>query len=142
MLGEVVRFEFPALPGMIGVARSVAVATAGTVPDLDDERLDDLRIAVSEACTNAMEAHRDPTSEAPIVLRCFVHDDAFEVRIQDRGEGFDPNAVPARPGPEGIEDVAHERGWGIQLIRSLMDEVEFVSDDGGTAVRLVLRRNP
>ena len=138
---ELVRLEIPALPAFVGVARTVVAAVATSVPGIDDDRLEDLRIAVSEACTNAVEAHQAAGMDDRVVLRCLVVPDALEVRVEDSGTGFDPEAVPPRP-PVG--DPAHlraERGWGIQLIRALVDDVEFVPSDEGTAVRLTMHRH-
>jgi serine/threonine-protein kinase RsbW len=135
--GELVRVEVPAQPAFVGVARSVVAAVATTIEGIDDDRLEDLRVAVSEACTNAVGTHRDTVGDT-IVVRCSRDSDRFSVRIEDTGPGFDPDTVPAPPGPEAI-GVASERGWGIQLIRALVDEVEFQHTADGTAVDLVMR---
>ena len=60
-MGEVV-LEIPARPEYLVVARQVVAAAASVEPTFRDERIDDLRIAVSEATTNAIEAHTDASS--------------------------------------------------------------------------------
>lgn len=138
---ELVCLEIPALPAFVGVARTVVAAVATSVPGIDDDRLEDLRIAVSEACTNAVEAHQAVGLDQRVVLRCLLEPDKLEVRVEDNGTGFDPAAVPPRP-PVG--DPAHlrlERGWGLQLIRALVDEVRFVPSKQGTAVHLRMHRH-
>lgn len=134
------RLEIPATPAFVGVARSVVFATAATVSGIDDDRLDDLRIAVSEACTNAVEAHQSTDSDDRVVLSCEVQPTQLRVRIEDSGAGFDPDAVPPRPSLEGKDHLTFERGWGIQLIRTLVDQAEFLSDSTGTAVMLTMVR--
>ncbi len=136
---ELVRLEIPALPAFVGVARTVVAAVATSVPGIDDDRLEDLRIAVSEACTNAVEAHQAAGRDQRVVLRCLVDPAALEVRVEDSGGGFDPAAVPARPpvGDPATLDV--ERGWGLQLIRALVDDVTFLPSREGTAVHLSMR---
>jgi serine/threonine-protein kinase RsbW len=137
---EIVRLRIPARPVFVGVARTVVVSAATTIADLDDERLEDLRIAVSEACTNAVEAHQERGADDSVVLRCMLDDDRFEVHIEDRGAGLDSSELSDRRDLQSMAASAAERGWGIQLIRALVDDVKFVSRGGGTAVHLVIRR--
>lgn len=120
---ELVRLDIPALPAFVGVARSVVAAVTTTVSGVDDDRLEDLRLAVSEACTNAVEGREGDR----FVLRCLVDDDHLEVRIEDPGEGL------------STEPTA-ERGWGRQLITALVDDVVFTREGAGTAVSLRMTR--
>lgn len=136
--GELVRLEVPAQPAFVGVARSVVAAVASALEGIDDDRLEDLRVAVSEACTNAVEAHRRDAVDDRVVVRCTTTADQLEVSIEDRTSGFDPADVPEPPAPETLPSSA-ERGWGIQLIEALVDEVTFRRTDAGTAVDLVMR---
>lgn len=136
--GELVRLEIPAQPAFVGVARSVVAAVASALDGIDDDRLEDLRVAVSEACTNAVEAHRRDAVDDRVIVRCTTTADALEICIEDRGSGFDPAEVPAPPGPDE-EPTSSEHGWGIQLIRALVDDVTFRQTDEGTAVDLVVR---
>lgn len=137
---EIARLAIPALPAFVGVARTAVVAAASSVQDIDDERLEDLRIAVSEACTNAVEAHQDSDTEDRVMLRCLLDDDRLEVQIEDSGPGFDTAAIPERRVVRKMEDLDSERGWGIQLIRALVDEAVFRTSDGGMQVHLVIKR--
>ncbi|MGI9119646.1 MAG: ATP-binding protein [Acidimicrobiales bacterium] len=137
---ELVRLEIPALPAFVGVARTVVAAVATSVRGIDDDRLEDLRIAVSEACTNAVEAQQAVGMEQRVVLRCLIDPVNLEVRVEDSGNGFDPAAVPARPPVIDPAQLGPERGWGLLLIRALVDDVRFVPSDEGTAVHLSMRR--
>jgi serine/threonine-protein kinase RsbW len=139
-LGPLVVLEIPAAPGFVGVARSVVYATAATVPGIDDERLDDLRIAVSEACTNAVEAHQTHAPDDKVVVRLDIDDARLQVQIEDVGAGFDPADVPVRPAPGQPGHLDAERGWGMLLIKALVDAAEFTSSDTGTAVTLTMER--
>jgi serine/threonine-protein kinase RsbW len=137
--GELVRLEIPAQPAFVGVARSVVAAVAGAVDGIDDDRLEDLRVAVSEACTNAVEAHRRESLDDRVVIRCTLSDQQLDICIEDSGSGFDVDAVPAAPGPDAPPSASSERGWGIQLIQALVDDVTFRQTGEGTAVDLVVR---
>jgi serine/threonine-protein kinase RsbW len=142
-LDELVRLEIPARPVFVGVARSVVVAVASGVEGLDADRLEDLRLAVSEACTNAIEAHQADRIDQRVVVRCRVSGTSLEVSIQDSGPGFEPQEVSPLPrlGEPGAEQLRAERGWGLQLIRALVDEVTFERSEPGTSVRLRLDLN-
>jgi anti-sigma regulatory factor (Ser/Thr protein kinase) len=134
LAGELVRLELPAQPAFVGVARSVVAAVASSIEGLDADRLEDLRIAVSEVCTTGIEGSSD---EDRIVVRCWASES--DVRVCIEGPGFDvATDVPAAPGPDA-PPTATERGWGIQLIQALVDDVTFRNTDEGTAVDLVVR---
>jgi serine/threonine-protein kinase RsbW len=137
---ELVRLEIPARPLFVGVARSVVVAVASGVDGLDADRVEDLRLAVSEACTNAIEAHQAGQVDQRVVIRCLRSASSLEVSIEDSGSGFEPGEAGSGPMPEGDGpgQLPPERGWGLQLIRALVDDVSFEHAGPGTAVRLRL----
>jgi serine/threonine-protein kinase RsbW len=140
-MGEVV-LEIPARPEYVGLARQVVAAAAAVEPTFRDDRIDDLRIAVSEATTNAIEAHVDLSSDERVVIRCDLESDRIEVEVLDRGSGFDPGRLEAVPDSIDPADQRAEHGLGIPLIRELADESEITTSSGGTTVRLVVYRAP
>ena len=102
----------------------------------------DLRLAVSEACTNAIQAElavhpdgaqSDPASSS-IVMRCVLADGRITVTVTDHGGGFDPDELEAHPAVTDPERLNYEGGLGIPLIKMLADELEFVNTDDGTTV--------
>ena len=105
-MGEV-RLEIPARADYLGLARQVVAAAAAVEPTFRDERIDDLRIAVSEATTNAIEAHADLDRDERIVIRCNLGDDCIVVEVMDRGSGFDPDEVEAMPDAEDPARLQH-----------------------------------
>jgi serine/threonine-protein kinase RsbW len=137
--GEVIELEIPARAEFVALARLVVSALASSDSNLADERIDDLKLAVSEACTNAIEAHDAAGTEERVVVRCKAGGDALEVHIEDRGHGFDPGQLPDHPPVTDPDRLKFERGLGIPLIRALVDEVEFSPTAQGTSVRLVMR---
>ena len=138
---ELIRLDIPAQPAFVGVARVVVASVATTVDGIDDDRLEDLRIAVSEACTNAVEASLGSPDDQRVILRCVLDGDALEVHIEDTG-GTEQPTEPVDGQPVGDEGT--ERGWGLQLIRALVDDVSFTdaSNGGTSSVRLLVRRSP
>jgi anti-sigma regulatory factor (Ser/Thr protein kinase) len=145
--GDVVELELPARPEVVSVARLVIGALVAADPLFDEERSADLRLAVSEACTNAIQAemkgrvHVEPDPDAvPIVMRCVLADGQIEVAITDHGGGFDPTGLEQHPEVTSPDRLNYEGGLGIPLIKMLADDLEFLATDDGTTV--VMRFEP
>jgi serine/threonine-protein kinase RsbW len=137
----VVELEIPARPAYLSLVRLVVDAAVGSLaPGLSQARLDDLKIAVTEACSNAIEAHEHSWSDGPVVIRCCVDDAEVRVDVLDRGAGFDPDGVEALPAVTDPRRLRHESGLGIPLMRTLADEVTFTPFEGGTRVSIVVHR--
>jgi serine/threonine-protein kinase RsbW len=130
------------LPTKLGYEK-VAMSTAASVAKLrgfPEDRIEDLKTAVAEACINAIE-HGNRLNEklsVGVVLR--AQDDALEVKVIDDGTGI--RKQPAKPDIDrkmhGEEDP---RGMGMFLIQALVDEAEWVPGTEGKSsyVRLVIK---
>lgn len=130
--------EIPARTEFVSLVRVVVAAAAELEPELDADRIEDLRVAVSEATTNAIEAHAESGSDDRIRIKCNLADDEVAVVVHDEGMGFDPGGVGEVPPPELPERLDFESGLGVHLMRLLADESEIRSDADGTDVRLVV----
>ena len=139
---RVLELEIPASPEYIAIVRLIVSSLASSRRALADERIDDLKLAVSEACTNAIEAQDANTSGPLVTVGVLEDEDRLEVRVADRGPGFDPAALPIHPPVTDPDRLNFERGLGIPLIRSLVDDVTFESTPEGTTVRLTLYGGP
>jgi serine/threonine-protein kinase RsbW len=139
-MGGVVELEIPARPEYLSLARLVVAAAASIEPTFRDERIEDLRVAVSEATTNAIESHAALDGEERIIIRCNLDDERIEVWIVDQGAGFDPDAVEELPDITDPERLETEGGFGLPLMRVLTDEAEIRSSGDGTAVKLVVHQ--
>ena len=134
---EIVELELPARPEVVSVARLVVGAVVANEPLFDEERGADVRLAVSEACTNAIQAQAaldNGARHTPIMLRCEVTSDRIELSVRDHGGGFDTGELEAHPEVTDPARLEYEDGLGIPLIRLLSDEVEFRPTEGGTTV--------
>ncbi|WP_419918499.1 ATP-binding protein [Candidatus Poriferisocius sp.] len=131
--------EVPARPEYLSLIRSLVVEAATTDPSLTRERLEDLKVAVSEAATNAIEAHVRACRDDSIQIRCTLTSDRIEVRITDHGSGFYPDQVEILPEPDDPARLDYERGLGLYLMRVLTDDIGIHSSPDGTEVRLVVR---
>lgn len=119
-----VELQLPADTQYVSLARLVVTAVARQA-GMDDERIEDLKIAVSEATTNAIKAHHRHHEQRPVVLQFgAAGNSSFEVTIVDAGPGFDP--LPFLPN----RDWTLEGGLGVMLIRELADDVRFVRGEG------------
>jgi serine/threonine-protein kinase RsbW len=132
-MDQVVELDIPARPEFVGVARMAISALAGIRPGLAYERVDDLRIVVSEACTSAIEsAGRAGLVDARLRLRCHDDPDRLEVAIEGPPDLFDERLTE---GGAGDDD-----GLRILLIRALVDESEVRSSTTASELRLVMLR--
>lgn len=96
-----------------------------------------IEMAMREAVTNAMVHgnQEDESKSVEVILNC--HDNELEIEVRDQGEGFDPATVPD---PTKAENLLKTSGRGIFLMRTFMDEVEWLNrPEGGTAVRMTKR---
>jgi len=136
--GQEVILRVPAKSDYVALVRVVLAAAAAIDPDSRDDRVDDLRIAVSEAVTNAVESHRAAGTDSHVEVRCFTKGHQVEVTVRDRGPGFDPDALPEMPDVEDPRRMLFEHGLGITLMRKLVDKTDIQTGDDGTLVRLVI----
>ena len=135
--GEIV-LEIPARTEYVSLVRVVIAAAAEIEPDMASERIEDLRVAVSEATTNAIEAHGLKGVDDRIRIQCNLADDEIAVVVHDQGMGFEPDEVPELPEPDSPERLLHESGLGVHLMQMLTDESEISATDDGTDVRMVV----
>jgi serine/threonine-protein kinase RsbW len=138
-VASVLEMRIPARPEFVAVVRLVVATAAKTRRLVDDDRVDDLKLAVSEACTNAIEASGETGPDERV--RVVVEEDVnhLVVTVADQGPGFDPDDLPVHPPVTDPERLNFERGLGIPLIRTLVDDVSFRSDGVGTSVRMLIR---
>ena len=93
------------------------------------EAINQIKTAIVEACINAAEHSFSP--DRKIYQRFRVESDRLTITIASRG------VTPANISAAAVDETTRERrGWGLKLIRTLMDEVEFESVDDGTSLRM------
>ncbi len=135
---EKVTLELPCLPQYLLVARLTA-GGCGTRAQLSVEDIEDLKVAVAEACTNVINhAFDERTSPAArkIVVRFIPGNEELKVEVEDEGKGFDPDQSE-REKRDGLEGAG---GLGFGLMRELTDSLRVESAPGsGTRVIMVKR---
>ncbi len=138
MPNDRVVLELPPLPEFVGTGRLVvsAVARAG---GFSEGRIEDLKVAVSEAVTNALRAHEAAGIVERVSLVVSRVPEGLIIDVMDSGVGFDPEELD-RLGytpPAGTL----ERGLGLSVIRSLFADTTIERRPGrGMHVRLVAKR--
>jgi serine phosphatase RsbU (regulator of sigma subunit)/anti-sigma regulatory factor (Ser/Thr protein kinase) len=118
------------------IARLEPVLVAAGVPA---DRLERLKTAVAEATMNAMEHGNGFDAGLPVEIRAVREPDAIRVRITDRG-GL--REMPEAPAPDIEAKLVGEqtpRGWGLFLIRNMVDELVIGGDEEHHTAELVLR---
>ncbi len=130
------------LPSRMGFEK-VAMQTAASVAKLmgfREDRIEDLKTAVAEACINAIEHGNRLNDRLSVGVVLSAGTDELEVKVMDDGKGI--QKAPEKPDIDrkmhGEEDP---RGMGMFLIQALVDEAEWVAGINGKAsyVRLVVR---
>jgi len=129
------------LPSRMGYEK-VAMGAAAAVARLEgfrEDRIEDLKTAVAEACINAIEHGNRLNEKRSVVVVLSPGKDELEVKVIDDGKGI--KVQPTKPDIDrkmhGEEDP---RGMGMFLIQALVDEAEWVAEaDGKSYVRLVIR---
>ena len=127
-----VKIEFESVPAVLGFAR-VAAASLASGLNVGIDRLDDIKLAVSEAVSNCI-VHAYPDAPGPVVMEMRLGDSQFEVAVEDHGVGSE-NLDAARA-PGSTTDPLR-MGMGFTLMEALSDELEVASHVGaGTRVTL------
>ncbi len=112
-------------------------ATAAKDIGLSNARIEDLKTAVSEACLNAIEHGNKMDARMKVGIILNVEEMNLQVTVQDVGDEIGPVETPNIE--DKIEGKSDRRGWGIFLIRNLVDEVKFESmPGGGNLVRMII----
>jgi serine/threonine-protein kinase RsbW len=128
-----VVLHLPVVPNVELVAAK-AVETVGSALGMHQTRVEAASVAVVEACLNAME-HGGGTMVVRLFGEGAPERPRLVIEVEDHGSGFDPASAP-RNSASRVLGCASKRGWGLTLIRELMDEVQIRSQPGRTLVRM------
>jgi serine/threonine-protein kinase RsbW len=106
---------------------------------LSKERLERLKTAVAEATMNAMEHGSRYRPEVPVVIEVLSSGVDLSVRVNDQGKRLVPDPDREVPDLESkLKGLQIPRGWGLFLIRNLVDEMHITSDEVHHTVELVM----
>jgi serine/threonine-protein kinase RsbW len=130
------------VPSEPGNERLAMEEVAGTVEGLGlpDRTLERLKTAVAEATMNAMEHGNRYMAEVPVLIEVAASDADLSVRITDEGGGppaFDSETPDLAAKLDGAQTP---RGWGLFLIKSMVDEMNVTGDERHHTVELIVHR--
>jgi serine/threonine-protein kinase RsbW len=138
-----VEVTFTPLPAHVRTARLVATAVARR-SGVDEALLDEVRLAVGEACSRAVEAHQRHCPAEPVRIEMTDTDERFVVVVSDHAPTASAN--PSEPGGREGEDepaapgqgggMATPAGFGLAVISGLADDVRVSSSSSGVSVRM------
>jgi serine/threonine-protein kinase RsbW len=131
----VVTLSFPAKPDYLLLARLALSGVARQLP-VGDDQLADLKLALTEACGNAVRhAYVDTPGDVSVVFE--IEDERLLMTVEDRGEGIRAPDSPADDEEVSVRPL--ESGMGMPIIRAIVDElvVESGPDGRGTRVRMI-----
>src|SRR5262245_7365799 len=133
-----ISLTIPVAPDMEIVATAQAAAV-GEFIEMARDKIDEVKLALVEACINAFEHAHARDDRLHLTFRVGREEarEFLEVEVLDRGKGFDQSTVEP-PSAEKTFSGRQKRGWGLQIMRSLMDSVDITSGQGGT--RILMRK--
>ena len=130
----------PVAPEM-EIAATAQVSALGEWMEMGRDKIDEVKMAVVEACINAFEHSATPDRKVELAFRVGAEEGGrgayLEVDVSDAGHGFDPTRLKT-PEIAAALRSSRKRGWGIKIIESLMDDVRIESGEHGT--RIVMRK--
>lgn len=135
-MSKSITMTLPASSEFVAVTRLTVSGIAARM-NFPIEVIEDLKVSLSEACTNVVQ-HAYPEKESGVIEIAFhLHPDKLEIFVEDHGKGFNPKeAASQKENSATIESFG--LGLGLTFIKSLMDEAEVTSHIGkGTVVRMV-----
>ncbi|MEU9111170.1 ATP-binding protein [Streptomyces sp. NPDC048483] len=129
-----VELRFSALPEHVRTARLVAAAVARRA-GVDEAVLDEVRLAVGEACSRAVGLHASNDIAAPVRVLLIEDEKKFSIEVGDEvpggaGAHADETEGGAESEPEGEDEM------GLAVISGLVDDVEVTTGEGGGVIRM------
>jgi len=121
-----VEVTFTPLPAHVRTARLVATAVARR-SGVPETLLDEVRLAVGEACSRAVEAHRTHCPAEPVRIALTGSDGRFEIEVVNAG---------AAPGGATGENRIVPAGFSLAVIAGLADDVQISETSAGTSVKM------
>lgn len=117
------------------IAATKTVTSLAEFMHMSPDKIDEVRLAVVEACINAFEhsSAQDGMVHLTFAVLGDQEPERLQITVQDSGKGFDPASLE-KPSIEAKLKSDRKRGWGLKIIEGLMDEVTITSGRSGTTV--------
>ena len=127
MACETIKMEISANPDFVSIIRLTTSGIANKIGfSIDD--IEDMKVAVSEACTNAIKYSDDKS----VSITYTILENGLDIEIKDNGKGYDVESIAT---PDLTQPK--ENGLGLFIIQTLMDDVKIESKDNqGTIIKM------
>ena len=127
-----VELKLPILKDMELVATHTSDVVSKHM-NLSEEKSAEVSMALIEACINAFE-HSETKED--IYIHFIISDENLTIKVIDKGVGFDESAIKLPNIDDKVGSKERKRGWGLMLIKELMDKVDYESDNTGTTLTM------
>ncbi|MEU6668653.1 ATP-binding protein [Streptomyces sp. NPDC046727] len=134
-----VELRFSALPEHVRTARLVAAAVARRA-GVDEAVLDEVRLAVGEACSRAVGLHQSSGVTAPVKVALIEEEKQFSIEVGDEAPHATPGDTPGG-GQDGDAEVEEDE-MGLAVISGLVDDVEVTTGQNGGLIRMTWPTTP
>lgn len=136
---ERVELNIPSNPVFERVVRASA-AEVGSAIGFSEERVEDLKLAISEAVNNAIDHGNNREASKLVAVVFEIDGEKLEIRISDQGPGLEQLDTSRHVVEEQNLEAGQLRGFGMYLISELVDDLEVSSSHRGTVLTLRLYR--
>ena len=134
-----VILTIPMYPDMELAAAQTASVLAELM-DFGEGEVEEIQLAIIETCINAFEHSK--SDDQDIHIEFVLMEGELQFKVTDRGVGISPDTLDGSRvlGSPGLHTDLRKRGRGLQIIRSLMDEVDIESSPNGTTVSVIKKK--
>ena len=122
------------------LAAAKTASVLAELMDFGEGEVEEIQLAIIEICINAFEHSKSDDQEVHIEFLLMA--DELQFKVTDRGIGISPDTLDGSRilGIPGAHTDLRKRGRGLQIIRSLMDEVDIESSPNGTTVNVIKKK--
>jgi len=134
---DIILLEIPCASDYVSIVRLTISGIASRM-NFTVEDIEDIKIAISEACTNAVQyAYNGQSEDKKISIKCISSHSKLEISVIDKGQGFNPKTIKNKREIRDSKSDKSGLGLGLTFMESLMDEIKLKSKIGtGTTVTL------
>ena len=128
------------IPSEFGYEK-IAMSTVASIANefgFSEDKIEDIKTALSEACINAIEHGNKLLEDKNVVVTFKVDESGLIIDVVDEGNSVGFNLGHSPKLRDKVEGGLETRGWGLFLIEKLVDDVRLVKDDDASTLRMVI----